>query len=170
MPDRKNCEVVEIRKVRPGDESGISIVACDSWHFTYKDIYDDAYIDDWISRNYSENVMREHVGRILDDQSYIFLVAVRMNEIIGFSETVIRLEEAWLLRIYLRPAEIRKGIGVKLLQTTETEISGNGVGLLRTAVQQQNRIGLSFYLKNGFEIINSTPEDEFIMAKILRNA
>lgn len=53
------------------------------------------------------------------------------------------------------------------LAITEAKLIEAQIYKIRAIVQKGNKVGLSFYLKNGFEIIDSTPDDEFVMAKNL---
>ena len=156
-----------IRNAQQDDAFMISEVAGRAWHNAYRDIYKTEDIRKWLLDNYSENVLEDHLSRIASDNSYQFLVSVCDDRITGFSEIRANSGRAELLRIYLDPDFIGKGLGKSLLAMGEKWLRTNNIRVLSLAVQKDNRLGLRFYFRNGFEIINSTHGDDLILEKIL---
>lgn len=104
-------ENIIYRKVLPGDEHEVGIVASNSWHYAYQEIFDFDYIEDWLNANYSEETLAKHIREVCNNDSYIFFVTLAKSSIIGFSESKIVAKGGELLRIYLEPKCIGKGIG-----------------------------------------------------------
>lgn len=156
-----------IRNAQQGDGVLISAVADRAWHHAYRDIYKPEEILKWLVENYSEKILEDHLSRISTDNSYQFLVSVCDNRITGFSEIKAGSGKAELLRIYLDPDFIGKGLGKSMLIIGENWLRTNNIQVLSLAVQKDNSLGLRFYFRNGFEIINSTHGDDLILEKML---
>ena len=80
------------------------------------------------------------------------------SRIIGFCNIEIKSnDKAELLRIYLKPSYIGKGVGKKLLLNGEKFLISKNVKKLYCYAHKENKLGRQFYLKNCFEIISEEP-------------
>ena len=79
-----------------------------------------------------------------------FYVAVDNRKTVGYSH-VGKAKFGWELhRIYLLPRYIGKGIGKKLLQQGERFLKSKKAKQYFVLVHPKNRLGIKFYLRNGF--------------------
>ncbi len=158
-------EDVIVRPLQTSDAPKIHAVALEAWQHTYREIFDQQYIEDFVNRNYSEKAIVSLFPRI-QSGSMFFDVAERGSTIIGFCNLGINNQSAELYRIYLLPAFIGRGIGRKMLESCEAFVAGRGRNSYFCFVHKGNEVGKRFYLKSGFRHIpEKDREDEWFMEK-----
>ena len=79
-----------------------------------------------------------------------FYVVLEGKRVIGFSH-IRHSRMGWeLLRIYLLPEYIGKGVGKKLLSFGELFLRRKKVNRYIVSAHAKNRLAIEFYLRNGF--------------------
>jgi ribosomal protein S18 acetylase RimI-like enzyme len=90
--------------------------------------------------------------------------------VVGFWHIAQTKQGMKLLRIYLRPGYIGKGIGRTLLRQGEEFIKSRGYHSYFCFVHKDNELGKGFYLRNGFtHLVENDQEDDWHMEKRLAN-
>ena len=101
---------VVLRQFRRGDGVGVQALALAAWRHTYKEIFPADFIDQFVATNYSPELL-ENLVELIEAGSMFFSVAVVEEAIVGFSNIWDRGQGLELLRIYVLPAYIGKGVG-----------------------------------------------------------
>ncbi len=153
-----------IKKLTAEDVDALIEIARESWKWTYRDIYSNEFIESWISEKYSKEKILNEIIRSLSNFDIIFLGALVNSTLTGFIELKIIADKAELLRLYLKPEYTHRGIGKLLLAEAERIMRTKCIAECRLYVHKQNRIGISFYKKNGFEV-KDIDGDDFVMEK-----
>lgn len=138
-----------IRSLKKTDADAIQAVALASWRYTYRHIFDDAFITHFVTQNYDPSQTRRLASQLSLGQQ-CFLVAEQAEEVVGFCHLAVGQEGMQLLRIYLRPFTTRQGIGTALLKEGELFVKNKNYPVYFCYVHRQNKIGQRFYKKNGF--------------------
>lgn len=139
-------------------------VALESWLYTYRNIYTRAYINRFIRENYKISTLKA-LEKFVDSGVISFNVAVFEGKLIGFCQFG-RDREFTLLRIYLKPEWMGRGIGSALLERGEEWVKEKGGKSYIVNVQKDNVIGINFYRKKGFKDERSSG-DELCLRKLL---
>jgi ribosomal protein S18 acetylase RimI-like enzyme len=160
---------VVIRPINESDAPSIHAVALEAWMHTYRTIFNQQFIQDFVNRNYApETILSLFSG--IQAGSIFFDVAECGSKVIGFCNIGITKQGAELYRIYLLPAFIGQGIGRRLLERGEEFVVKHGMDLYFCFVHKNNEIGKQFYLKYGFKHISAKDkDDEWFMEKSLSN-
>ncbi|MFG1460846.1 MAG: GNAT family N-acetyltransferase [Thermoplasmataceae archaeon] len=153
-----------VRQISTEDVDALIDVASDSWNWTYREIYSKDFIDNWIRENYSRESLLGEITKSKTDPEVIFLVAFIDSKLTGFIELKVENKKAVLLRLYLKPEYTRRGIGKSLLMEAEKIMKKMGVAECTLSVHRRNEIGISFYIKQGFNV-KRIEEDDYVMAK-----
>jgi GNAT superfamily N-acetyltransferase len=142
--------LITYRKLRKSDVSQVQEVALKAWKYTYRKIYTPSNIRKFVSRYYSNERYEKVVFPTIKKGHACFHVALDGNRIIGYSH-VGKSKAGWeLLRIYLLPRYIGKGIGGKLLHLNERFLRKRDVRRYFVYAHAGNRLGILFYGRNGF--------------------
>lgn len=166
---------VIIRRFQKGDGSQVKQVALESWKYTYDGIFSMEEIVSFNDGVYAVASL-ERLIELYEPDINDFFVAVDGTTVIGFAQ--ISFEQFWeyynevspakikqrdlrLGRIYLLPDYIGKGIGRMLLDEVEKFVRKHSKSMYHVLVHKDNKIGIKFYEKNGFERSeqNDMPED-----------
>ncbi len=138
------------RKLRRKDVGQIQKVALKAWMHAYRKIYTLKNIRRFVSRYYSDERFEKVVFPAIRDAQACFHVALDGNRVIGYSH-VGKSRAGWeLLRIYLLPRYIGKGIGKRLLHLNERFLKNRGARRYFVYAHARNRLSTSFYRRNGF--------------------
>jgi GNAT superfamily N-acetyltransferase len=130
-------------------------VALRSWRFTYKRIFSNRTIERRVSSYYSDQSFEEGVFSRLRKGDDWFCVALEGERLIGFSH-IGRSEVGWeLLRIYLLPRYVGKGIGKRLLQLGEKFLQTKMARRYYVSAHRRNTLAVEFYIRNGFTRVPS---------------
>ncbi|MCS6840509.1 MAG: GNAT family N-acetyltransferase [Roseiflexaceae bacterium] len=140
---------IHYRPIQASDANAVFAVAQEAWRFTYASIFDPAFIDQFVRRNYAPDHLRALVP-LVDSNSLFFDVAVDAGQVVGFCNVGITPQGAQLFRIYLLPAYVGRGIGSELLRRGEEFVRGQGQGSYFCFVHKDNELGKRFYLRRGF--------------------
>jgi ribosomal protein S18 acetylase RimI-like enzyme len=158
---------VIVRQFRRADAPAVYAVALESWRHTYRSIFGEEFIDDFVRRNYAPEASIALLPRIAAGEMF-FHVAEQGAQIVGFCNILVTEQHAELLRIYLLPSHIGRGLGSKLLQPGEAFIAAHHFRTYFCFVHQDNAIGKAFYLKNGFRhLAEKDHDDQWFMEKML---
>jgi diamine N-acetyltransferase len=151
------------------DVPGIQFTAEESWRATYRGIYTDTFISEFLARNYSA----EGLLRSVNSQRTTLLVA-REDEIavVGFCHYGPSLggDDIELYRLYVDPDYWGLGIGRTLLGMMEDRLREQGIDHYGLYVHALNEIGKAFYFKHGFihdERRDKPEEDHWYLVKQL---
>lgn len=93
--------------------NGVKIVALEAWQNTYKDIFDNVFINEFVDRNYSPSSLNSSLDRIAKDREF-FELAIDNGKVIGFCNIGDRGDGWELFRIYISPHYLGKGTGKTL--------------------------------------------------------
>jgi len=119
--------LITYRKLRKSDLSQVQKVALKAWMYTYRKIYTPRNIRKFVSRYYSNERFEKAMFPTIKKGHACFHVALDGNRIIGYSH-VGKSKAGWeLLRIYLLPRYVGKGIGGKLLRLNERFLRKRGI-------------------------------------------
>lgn len=143
---------VTVRDARPSDAEAIARVARASWSETYRDIFEPAFIAEFLAANYQPAALAAQAERAAGSQDGHFLVAEREGEVIAFAQFGDGPRGPELYRIYADPAHFGTGAGSALLDELHRRISGH-VDAYVLEVHSRNERGRAFYDRNGFVIV-----------------
>jgi diamine N-acetyltransferase len=141
--------MVEYTSFQKGDAEEVFNVAMASWKHTYKDIFSTEEIESFVSKNYSISGLIELLP-LIEAKEMFFFVAVDGGKVVGFNNVADRGQGMRILRIYLLPEYIGKGIGKKLLELGEQFVKEKGGKSYFCFVNERNTSSIHFYEKNGF--------------------
>jgi diamine N-acetyltransferase len=150
---------IVVRQFRETDASAIYTVALESWRYTYRNIFSEEFIEDFVRRHYAPELTSSLLPRI-DSGEMFFHVAEERTQLVGFCNLWVNKKRAELLRIYLLPSHIGQGLGQKLLRAGEAFLAARHFNTYFCFVHKNNEIGKRFYLKNGFRHITEKDHDD----------
>ena len=160
-------EDIKVRELREIDAQEVYEVALEAWQYAYKDIYSSDFIQNFVNENYAPALLLRLVPCIQVGQQF-FHVALAQSSVVGFCHIAKTKQGMELLRIYLRPAHIGKGVGRALLRHGEEFIKSQGYHSYFCFVHKDNELGKNFYLTNGFtHLVENDREDDWHMEKRL---
>ncbi|MGH2358723.1 MAG: GNAT family N-acetyltransferase, partial [Candidatus Limnocylindria bacterium] len=159
---------VTVRDARREDVRAIGLVARASWGETYRDIFEPAFIEDFLERAYSVLALEESVRRVAERPGSVFLVAEREREIVGYLQFGEGQRGPELFRVYAHPDHYGTGVGSALLGELHARIRGR-VASYVLDVHSRNVRGRAFYDRNGFVIVGggATPECDLTLRRTL---
>ena len=159
---------VTVRTAEPSDAEAIERVAQASWRDTYRDIFEPAFIDDFLARNYNRESLAQAAETSASRPTSEFLVAERDGQIVGYLHFGDGPDGPQLYRIYADPAHYGSGVGSALLSELHRRIEGR-VESYVLDVHSRNVRGRGFYDRNGFVIAGggSSPDCELRLRRTL---
>ncbi len=150
--------MIRYRRLVEGDVKQVQSVALRAWKFTYGKIYSTKSIERFVSRYYSDQMLKERILPRVRKGFDWFSVALDGKRIVGYSH-IGRGRVGWeLFRIYLLPKYIGIGVGKKLLQLGEAFLKRKKARRYFVTAHKRNRLGIRFYLRNGFTITSKMVE------------
>ena len=160
---------VVVREARDADAGEIARVARASWTETYRDIFDAAFIEDFMERAYAPEALRAAIERSASAPLGEFLVAERDGAVVGYLQFGEGPRGPELWRIYADPAHFGTGVGGRLLDELHRRIEGRVDGYVLD-VHSRNERGRAFYDRNGFVIVGggATPDCDLTLRRTLR--
>lgn len=144
--------------------------ALEAWRYTYRDIFEAAFIEDFVRANYSPEQLKTMTPFLLEGRHYFGIAeAAGSRQIIGYCHLRLRDQPtAELARIYLRPAHMGLGIGAQMLARGEVFLESHHVSSYYCYVHSRNEPGKRFYLKQNFvHQPAQDKDDEWYMVKHL---
>ena len=139
---------VQVRDASAADAEAIARVARASWSETYRDIFEPAFITDFLDANYDPERLAESAERAAAGE-HVLLVAVRDDEVVGFLQFGVGQRGPELSRVYADPEHYGTGVGSALLGELHRRIAGT-VESYVLDVHERNERGRAFYDRNGF--------------------
>jgi [ribosomal protein S5]-alanine N-acetyltransferase len=143
---------VTVRDALPSDAEAIARVARASWAETYRDIFEPAFIAEFLEANYQPGSLAEQAERAAGLPDRHFLVAERDGEVIAFAQFGEGSRGPELFRIYADPPHYGTGAGSALLAELHRRLEGRTDAYV-LEVHSQNERGRAFYDRNGFVIV-----------------
>jgi ribosomal protein S18 acetylase RimI-like enzyme len=139
---------MKLRLLKEVDVLSIQKLALKSWLFTYRKIYSKKSIRKQVADYYSDKNLQDTLLKIHQKKEY-FIVA-QDKSIVGYAH-VGKTKGVWeLLRIYVDPDLIGRGIGKKLLNKVELFLKSKNARKYIAHPHISNPIAINFYIKNGF--------------------
>jgi ribosomal protein S18 acetylase RimI-like enzyme len=127
-------------------------IAYGSWPATYGEILSKEQIDYMLDLFYSDETLTKN----LNEKSHHFILVHDNSNCIGFASyehNYLDKNKTRLHKIYLLPEAQGKGAGKLLIDTIENLAKVNNSEAISLNVNKFNK-ALSFYQKNGFEIVS----------------
>lgn len=159
---------VAVRDAAPADAPAIAQVARASWTDTYRDIFDPAFIDGFLERNYAPELLATQAEASLGRTDRHFLVAERDGEIIAYAQYGVGERGPELYRLYADPTHHGTGAGSALLEELHRRLDGQVDGYLLD-VHSRNARGRAFYDRKGFVVVGggATPDCDLTLRRTL---
>lgn len=150
---------VTVRAAVPADVPAILGIAERGWNAAYGDFLPQETIDAAMVEWYKPKTTREQIEH--DDIAYF--VAERNGDILGYASGGPSGEDtiATLGAIYVDPDYWGNGIGTVLLDEFEEFCRQRGYDAIQFQVLAKNEVGLSFYRKHGYEVIDERDTELF---------
>ncbi len=143
---------VSVRDAVAGDADAIVRVARASWAETYRDIFEPAFIAEFLDANYAPEAIAEQAERAAKLADGHFLIAERDGTVVAFAQFGVGSRGPELFRIYADPAHYGTGAGSALLGELHRRLEGQ-VDAYVLEVHSKNERGRAFYDRNGFVIV-----------------
>jgi [ribosomal protein S5]-alanine N-acetyltransferase len=158
---------VTVRDARPEDVADIARVANASWRDTYRDIFEPAFIDEFLATHYSSEALAGAVDRAASRVDTHFLVAERDGRVVAYANYGVAPDGPRLWRIYAHPDHYGIGAGSALLDELESRLD---VDAYELEVHSCNERGRAFYDRRGFVIVGggATPDCDLTLRRSLR--
>jgi len=158
---------VLIRPLKESDAPRIQAVALEAWQYTYRNIFDQQFIENFVHRNYALERILSLFPRLRSGTMF-FHVAEHESKVVGFCHIGIDGKTAELYRIYLLPAYIGQGLGRGLLERGEQFLREHEINRYFCYVHKDNDVGKRFYARSGFRHVpEEDHDDEWYMRKEL---
>ena len=157
-----------VRDAAAADAAAIERVARASWTDTYRDIFDAAHIEEFVSSAYAPAALAAAAERAAAMPDAHFLVVERAGKIIAFAQFGPGPRGPELFRIYAHPDAFGGGAGSALLAELHRRIAGT-IESYVLDVHPDNVRGRAFYDRNGFVIagVGSTPDCHLMLRRTL---
>ena len=159
---------VIVRDARASDARRIAEIARASWSETYRDIFEPAFIEDFLARSYMPDDLARGAERAAERDDAHFLVAERDGRVVAFAQYGLGPRGPQLFRIYADPAHYGTGAGSALLAELHRRLEGRVDGYLLD-VHSRNERGRAFYDRQGFVIVGggSTPDCDLTLRRTI---
>jgi GNAT superfamily N-acetyltransferase len=158
---------VVIRDARAEDASRIAEIAAISWADTYRGIFDQPFIEDFLAQAYNIESLGAAITRADASDEEHFLVAARDGRVVAYAQYAAGPRGPQLFRIYADPDHYGTGAGSALLDELERRVAGSIDGYL-VDVHALNARGRAFYERRGFVVKGDvTPSGELTLFRQL---
>ena len=157
-----------VRDAAARDAESIARVARASGTETYRDIFEPAFIEDFLRTNYATDALAAQAERAVPRDDAHFLVAERDGVIVAFAQYGLGPRGPELFRIYADPSHFGAGAGFALLEELHQRLTGH-VDSYVVDVHSRNERGRAFYDRNGFVVVGGgvTPDCDLTMRRPL---
>ena len=145
---------MHIRPARPSDIPAVAAIKVESWRHAYRGIVPDAVLDGLTA----EEVQAQWLGVAPSGFAEAVLVAEGPHGIAGYTMSGPVREPAGgvpgqLYAIYLRPSEMRAGLGSALFRATAQRLAAQGFPEFLLWVLEANTPARAFYARHGGTLI-----------------
>ena len=157
---------VSVRDARSTDAGAIGQVARASWTDTYREIFDAAFIEEFLTTSYATEALAAEAERAAGSDDEQFLVAERDGAVVAYAHYGEGRRGPELFRIYADPAHYGTGAGSSLLGELHRRLAGRVEGYVLD-VHSRNVRGRAFYERNGFVVVGegSTPDCDLTLRR-----
>ncbi len=143
-----------IRKNRLEDQEQMARIKVDGWKNAYDAIVSSRYLN---SLDYEKQA--ERYKESFDEYKDLVFVAVRGDEVLGYScfNTVPNVDdfESELVSLYIKPAEVGRGIGTELFLATIRQMYALGKKNMIVSCFSNNTGAIKFYEKMGGKVVKT---------------
>lgn len=137
------------RKAEIKDIDAIQNILVTSWRHTYKDVYEDAYIEAVIKEYYNRRKIKLDIMRTSDNWTGYYVLEVN-DKIVGCIGGGIDDGEAHIYVLYMDVDEKYKGYGKRLVSRFTATQKELGITKQYVSVAKDNMMGIPFYKSIGF--------------------
>jgi GNAT superfamily N-acetyltransferase len=137
-----------IRNARPDDAAGVAAIGKAAIPETFRGIVDPRVLRNIVQQSYSVEALSACITRCLGARDAHFIVAEMEGRVVGFLHYDCDGPDPELHRIYLEPAQKRKGIGSALLRALHERLTPGTSYILM--VIAANVPAVTFYERHGF--------------------
>lgn len=142
---------VDLSRLAAADVDAVSALARAVWQVTYPPLIPRAQIDAMLADRYAPARIREQ----LNDPRHAWWVARQRHALRGFCHALLDASGCKLDKLYVHPAQQRRGIGAGLLVEVEAWARAHQAHRLWLQVNRGNTQAIAAYEKYGFRIVES---------------
>lgn len=142
---------VEVSRLAAADVDAVSALARAVWQATYPPLISQAQIDAMLTDRYAPARIREQ----LNDPHHAWWAARQRHALCGFCHALLDASGCKLDKLYVHPAQQRRGIGAALLREVEAWARARLVRRVCLQVNRGNTQAIAAYEKYGFRIVES---------------
>ena len=158
--------MITFRQIRKKDFKHVHDLALDGWYFAYSHL-PKKELKKLVDNYYSTKNLKLSLDSVKKGTGF-FALAFDGKKLIGFCHVGLWKRSWELFKLYIDPNLIGKGLGKKLLSVGENFLKSKGCKKYFTFANKHNKIGLDFYMRNGFKRIKEKDEDDEFEKKALR--
>lgn len=147
MPDARP----RLQRLTADDIDAVSALARVVWQATYPPLISQAQIDAMLADRYAPARIREQ----LDDPRHAWWVARLDSTLVAFAHAFMEESGCKFDKLYVHPAQQRRGIGAALLHAVQAWARGQHARRLWLQVNRGNTLAIAAYRKYGFHIVES---------------
>ncbi len=147
MPEPRD----QLAPLTAADAGAVSALARTVWQATYPTLISQAQIDAMLADRYAPQRIRDQ----LDDPRHAWRVARQGAALVGFAHGVRDDSGCKLDKLYVHPAQQRRGVGAALLREIEAWARAQQAARLWLQVNRGNAQAVRAYAKYGFKIVES---------------
>ena len=140
-----------MQRLTENDVGAVSALARTVWQATYPALISQAQIDAMLADRYAPPRIREQ----MDNPRHAWRVARQDDALTGFAHAMLDENGCKLDKLYVHPAQQRRGIGAALLREIEAWARAQQARRLWLQVNRGNAQAIRAYAKYGFRIVES---------------
>lgn len=149
--------MVRVRFATVEDAQAISDICSEAWRITYAELYSKEYIEKVIDDFYNIDRIKKECQES-SSRWHGYMVAVEENEVVGCIGGACDDDVGFIYVFYVKPEMKGKGIGGALLDfLTDYQKEQFSITSQEVNATTGNRMGIPFYEKNGFQLIEVIP-------------
>jgi ribosomal protein S18 acetylase RimI-like enzyme len=136
-----------VRDAVPNDAASVAAIGRVAVPDTYRDLCPPSVISSIVEQSYSSPALRDCITACRHGDDAHFLVAEREGRVVGFLHYDAKGADPELHRIYVEPAEKRRGIGSAMMHELHQRLAPGASYILM--VVADNRPAVAFYRRHG---------------------
>lgn len=141
----------DLSRLGTADVDAVSALARAVWQVTYPPLIPQAQIDAMLAGRYAPARIREQ----LNDPRHAWWVARQRHALCGFCHALLDASGCKLDKLYVHPAQQRRGIGAALLGEVAAWARAHRAHRVWLQVNRGNTQAIAAYEKYGFRIVES---------------